>query len=706
MTSKISYSKLIRQSVRQRAWYCACMALVLFIFLPITAMLRFSGDVTALSAAQVTDTVTALENMKANYRAFLAGGYSLTALAVGAGALLAAWSGLSYLHSSRKLDMLYSLPVKKETIFFAETWASLLLFAVPYAVNLLLANIVGAVRGIYEPDMAGVSLTAFAVHLVFFLAIYFFGAVAMILTGKLLAGILGSLTLLGFLPGLALLLQQLPFLFFTTYCQMPPAASAAADIAKYLSPAYGLGACCARAGRIGIGDGGEYWNRILAVQCREPILLAAAAGIAMGVLSWRLVKIRPSEGAGRALVFGRTESAFKLALLPVLGLFGGLFFRGLVRENDSQQDAWFWFGIVFALILFSVVIELIYHFDRKRLLDHKLCTGLAALVTVGIGAWFQMDLGGFDTFLPDTSRVESMAVSCSSWGGLVMTENGETPAQAYLEEYGMMESFDPIYKLAQTGVETVRTGVPEDADTEYVTVIYRMQNGQTKHRQYCLPVTALQEAEEQLYEQEPYRNVIFPILTQDLENVRISEVYDPSVTVDLSQMSREECVKLTEAYQEELASMSYQQLQEPVLAILRFEDLDGLWIGEGAPINRFFVNTLEVLKERGYEPDASLNNIRITGITVECYRENTAEMEAVDDAAVFSADTPEEIEAVRKDLVWDEYGWLLAFRGQFEPDIYAYVEGINEQGESVNVSCRYPIGKIPELVKEFYGLSE
>lgn len=84
MTSKISYSKLIRQSVRQRAWYCACMALVLFIFLPITAMLRFSGDVTALSAAQVTDTATALESMKASYRGLLAGGYPLTELAMGA----------------------------------------------------------------------------------------------------------------------------------------------------------------------------------------------------------------------------------------------------------------------------------------------------------------------------------------------------------------------------------------------------------------------------------------------------------------------------------------------------------------------------------------------------------------------------------------------------------------------------------------------
>lgn len=222
--------------------------------------------------------------------------------------------------------MLHSLPVKKETIFFAETWASLLLFAVPYAVNLLLANIVGAVRGIYEPDMAGVSLTAFAVHLVFFLAIYFFGAAAMILTGKLLAGILGSLTLLGFLPVLALLLLQLPRLFFSTYCQTPPVASAAADIAKYLSPAYSLGACCVRTGSV--GDGGSYWDWTLAVLCREPILLAAIAGIAMGVLSWRLVKIRPSEGAGRALVFGRTEGAFKLALLPVLGLFGGLFSGG------------------------------------------------------------------------------------------------------------------------------------------------------------------------------------------------------------------------------------------------------------------------------------------------------------------------------------------------------------------------------------------
>ena len=173
MTSKISYSKMVKHSMGQRAWYGALLALAFFLCFPLTAMLEFYRSADAMAAMQVTDVQNILEEMRSGLRAFLAGGNPLTAITVAGGALLAAWTGLSYLHSSRKLDMIHSLPVKKEKIFLAETTASVLLFVIPYAVNLALANLVGIFRGIYSPDLPLVSLTALAVHLIFFLAVTF-----------------------------------------------------------------------------------------------------------------------------------------------------------------------------------------------------------------------------------------------------------------------------------------------------------------------------------------------------------------------------------------------------------------------------------------------------------------------------------------------------------------------------------------------------
>lgn len=707
MTSKISYSKMVKHSMGQRVWYAALLGLAFFLCFPLMAMLQFSGNVHTVASVQVTNATEILQEMKDSLRAFLAGGNPFAALTVAGGALLAAWTGLSYLHSSRKLDMVHSLPVKKEKIFLVETTASLLLFLIPYAVNLVLANLVGLFWGIYSPDLPLVSLAALAMHLIFFLAVYSFGALSMLLTGKLLTGIIGSGVFLLYLPGLTVLLMELPGVFYETYCGHSQDALTAAGICQYLSPAYSLAALCIRIGRGGLGA--DFWSYALQAQWWEPLLCSALMGAAVGMLNLWLAKIRPSEGAGRSLVFWRTEGIIKLALLPVLGLAGGLFFRALGDANSAGfRDGWFWFGIIFTVAVCSVFIEVIYHFDRKRLLDHKLCTGIAIFVTVAVGAWFQMDLGGYDTYLPQESRISSMAISYSAWYGLMEDEDGETvDTTDWLEKNGQMEEFSSVYQLARQGVDIVKYGVEENTSGEYdsATIIYQLKNGRKEKRSYRLPVSGMQEVEQELYQREAYRMAIWPVLNVEADNMGISTVQDPGNTVDLHQMGQEERKKLAGIYQKELASMSYQQMQEPPVATITLCRMPG-WdpIGGDMPINRYFTETLKFLKARGFEPDPDLDTIKITRITVECYREpeEWADRAAVE--SVLIAETPEDIERVRENLVWDAGYWLQTSRNKYEKDIFAYVEGINEEGESVSMGFRYPQGKLPEVVKEFYGL--
>lgn len=55
MTSKISYSKMVKHSMGQRAWYGALLALAFFLCFPLTAMLEFYRSADAMAAMQVTD---------------------------------------------------------------------------------------------------------------------------------------------------------------------------------------------------------------------------------------------------------------------------------------------------------------------------------------------------------------------------------------------------------------------------------------------------------------------------------------------------------------------------------------------------------------------------------------------------------------------------------------------------------------------------
>lgn len=704
MTSKISYSKMVKHSMGQRIWYGALLGLAFFLCFPLMVMLEFSGDMYWVHPA---DKLEVLQGMKESLRAFLAGGNPFAALSVGGGALLAAWTGLSYLHSSRKLDMVHSLPVKKEKLFLAESTASVLLFLIPYAGNLVLANLVGLFGGIYAPDLPLVSLAALVMHLIFFLAVYSFGALAMLLTGKLLTGIIGSGVFLLYLPGLTALLMELPGVFYETYCGHSQEALTAAGICQYLSPAYSLAALSVRIGRGGLAA--DFWSYALQAQWWEPLLCSALMGAAIGALNLWLVKIRPSEGAGRSLVFGRTEGIIKLALLPVLGLAGGLFFRALGDAGSTGfRDGWFWFGVIFTVAVCSIFIEVIYHFDRKRLLDHKFCTGIAILGTVTLGAWFQMDLGGYDTYLPQESQIRSMAISYSSWFGLMEDDDGETvDTTDWLEQNGQLEEFSSVYQLAWQGVDMVRYGAGEDTSGEYdyATVIYQLKNGRKEKRHYLLPVSGMQELEQELYQIEAYRMALWPVLNMDAENIGISTVQDPGNTVDLHQMGQDDRKELAEIYQKELAAMSYQQMQEPPVATITLCKMPE-WdpVGGDMPINRYFTETLKFLKARGFDPDPAMETTKITRITVECYREPETWDDRAATERVFVAETPEDIESVREDLVWDADYWLMRSRNKYEKDIYAYVEGINAQGESVSMGFRYPQGKLPEAVKEFYGL--
>ena len=131
-------------------------------------------------------------------------------------------------------------------------------------------------------------------------------------------------------------------------------------------------------------------------------------------------------------------------------------------------------------------------------------------------------------------------------------------------------------------------------------------------------------------------------------------------------------------------------------------------IGSDMPINSNFTETLALLKDRGFVPDPEMKDIRITRITVEYYPDYSEtdawQTDSTATETVLLAETPEDIEAVRQNLVWDQNYWLMASRDKFEENIFVYVEGVNEQGESVSASFHYPVGKLPEMVKEFFGI--
>ena len=214
MTLKTFYPKLLWNTLMKRCWYGATSFLLLFLAMPLAAMLSFQDAEEFVSYTQVTQH---LEREKLEFVEFVAGQNALLAVIVIGLALLGAWSGLAWLHSRRQMDLYGSLPVKREVLYGMECATVVLWFLFSYIANLSLTWIVGASKGILTTRAIQLGFYSIGVFLLGFLSLYFLAAVAMMLTGKIFTGILGTLVFLGIAPVTLVLWVAFPDIFFVSY---------------------------------------------------------------------------------------------------------------------------------------------------------------------------------------------------------------------------------------------------------------------------------------------------------------------------------------------------------------------------------------------------------------------------------------------------------------------------------------------------------
>lgn len=183
MTSKISFTKMVMQNVKERGAWLLVTFLVLLMTLPVQIMMRLD-NVAALGlkpkemekqAADVFLNTTGFDNV------FLLFFVVIAAFCLG-------MTGYHYLYSREKTDFYHSLPLKRERIFFVPYVSGILIFAVPYLINLLLALLAGAVKGTFPAHAVSLALGAFLTHMVFFLVFYHVAILAVTLTGNLFTG--------------------------------------------------------------------------------------------------------------------------------------------------------------------------------------------------------------------------------------------------------------------------------------------------------------------------------------------------------------------------------------------------------------------------------------------------------------------------------------------------------------------------------------
>ena len=592
MTSKISsYIKLIRSDIRHRGWLAALSCILFFLLMPVYIMLYLSAYTE--NASKLIEYFPGLLN--GNSQRFLAA-------AIAGLAVLSALTGFSYIHSKEKSDFVHSLPVKR-TVWFGTTYVSgLLIVLIPYVVCSILSMVVEAASKGMTLPLAGRSAEAVLGGILAFFVLYNASVFAVMLTGRTVTGLLVSLAVIVYPFLILTLISALEYAFYNTFYSMDETLPM--KLAEYLSP---LGLFTALIPQSSLGT--------LGLAAPAAALVMSALFVAAAILIYRLY---PSEAAGTAMAFPITAPILKVLICIPSALFVSLMIQDMMALSGNE-----WLPVLSLLtaVIFCAVIDFIYTMDLRLLLKSWKSSLLSIVGTLAVLCFFQFDLIGYDTYIPDKDDIESISFCPDSFQNYFCypeSEYGADPASGYFAPEDMT---DTLYTLALSGIDNLEKGlntknvydmdnIPDvmlsptlagkkDAGEEFFSAVfrYRLSDGRIINRRYALGYSDTADALSSLLESREYRKCLFPIFEIDKDSVTSISLSDIYKTSDELKLDKEQKKALLNAYETDVLSVSADTF------------INGNPLGE-LQVN--FTNT--VLKENGTVTDEGMISYNTSGL--------------------------------------------------------------------------------------------
>lgn len=534
MTSKISsYIKLIRSDIRQRGWLAALSAVLFFLMMPVYTMLYLS-------------TYTDRTSYLVDYFPGLLNGHSQSylAAAIAVLAILAALTGFGYLHSRERLDFFHSLPVKRTTWFTTTYLSGLFIVLIPYVFCGILSIITSAVSKGMSAQLAGCSAEALLGGALAFFVIYNACVFALMLTGRTVTGLLASLAVIAYPFIVFALISSLETTFFKSY--YTEGVTLLEKLSECLSP---LGLFFGLIDRSAVGT--------LSISVLAAAVLMSALFIAAAVLLYR---IYPSEAAGTAIAFPVVSPVIKVLICIPSALFFSLMIQELMMLDGST---WMFLLSLLAAVLLCAVIEFIYTMDLKLLLKEWKSSLISIAGVMAVLCFFHFDLIGYDTYIPEEDKVESISFCPDSFFNYF-----SYPESEYMSSVSSLGFFAPedmtesLYTLAQSGVDNLENGINTsnvhsdyaDDENNYLSAVfqYRLTGGRTVTRQYAVAYDDAAAAMKELLNSREYREQTFPFFRLDKESVTsisLSDFYKVEKKMELSKEQRD---ALLNAYETDL----------------------------------------------------------------------------------------------------------------------------------------------------------
>ncbi|WP_099467595.1 DUF6449 domain-containing protein [Konateibacter massiliensis] len=677
MTSRSLYFNLLWEDMKRRIWTISLSMLVFLFVFPIQTLMRLERWEKAFYGVKATDVDFA--KIISQYS-----GEFLIVVTV-TGAIICAISGFFYLYGRNKVDFYHSVPIKREKLFAVSYINGIIIYLVPFAINMILYLIIGAAKGYLSGLVLKTAATAFIVHLTGFLFVYSITVIAVMLTGNLIVGLMGTAIFMSYGPIIVAIKNTLFTTSFYTYYASDKEYAAM----KFLSPVF------------------AYVHLYELVEEKSfivffiGVLAAIVVTVAIGIA---LYKIRPSEAAGKSMAFFKTQTVIKFLIVIPTAIIGGIFFMSM---SATGSFAWRVFGILVIGFLAHGIIEIIYNIDFRSIISHKIqmliCLGIALAITGIVKA----DLLHYDNYIPKESSIESVGVSFSglepyiSYYDFAGEYYDEDESYAYVSDTKYMldhvkiTDIEKAYAFMQYAVENnVKESIAGMESYSQVndtrqnisfTVRYNLKNGGEKYRRYTVNLEEALSYMEAIYTDENYKTGTYQILT--LDNSLIHEVrYFNSVegTDDLIKATSEQMTELMDTFREELKGLTITELLEdiPVSQLTVSLGDEGRYITQEYLIYPSFTKTIAYMNQLGANLDSVLNPDNIDSITITKYpaasemeytdvKEGTADTEAV---KTYEFTDREDIEKIAGALILDRLSGGIKYNTEIDYNTEVYIQ--------------------------------
>ena len=599
MTSRSSFFKLLKEDLRQRLWTIILAAIVFILPVPIYIAMEVS-HISGYSTWTVENWGTRLAEPMAVDCPWLV-------LVTICGAFICAVTGFGYLFSKKKVDFFHSLPVKRETLFAVRYINGILIYLVPYLAMILVSFGIIAISGNFAGVVLTVTAKGLAVHFMAYLTIYTVLILCVTFVGNIVVFFAVSGWTFGITLVTVLVYSWFEERFFDTFSYMGDIYTERIHALRFLCPGYFY---------------------VMAVQDPEVSLLLQqlAFTAVVAVITLLVYRMRPSDGAGKAIAFPILKPVIRISVELLAGaLIGMMFFE--MADNSRSFPGWMLFGIVLGVVLSHMLIQSIFHFDVRKCFAEKLSMFVCIGVTAVFALVMRYDVFGYDMYLPKEKQIESVAIDLQSLDSYRDSFFFDGERLRWFDEVTEMEltDMDTVYPYLEVLVEDSAIYAGRlDAAMAYsyndflgVEVAYRLKNGNTVYRRYRVNGMR-EELFAPIFESYEYKKVHYGdiyTVPSSLVKAVAAQCAMNSCVMELSQAEKDE---LMTVLNRELAAMTLEEkLHTTPVAILNLtvgpvsvEDRNGNYYTDDwntykneLPIYASYTETLRFLRDRGFVPE-------------------------------------------------------------------------------------------------------